>query len=110
MSSEEIVPRVLLPSLMLHYKPQGAGREVKDRGRVGETILPTCLSPSLLGICLALLAGSCVLPSTTCLLPLAGEPGGLVSVLHQFLLPGGGRRGIMPEGHHNRQKTTSEAT
>lgn len=97
MSSEEIVPMVPLSSLMLHCKPQRAIRKVKDRGRVGEKILPSCLSPSWLGICLALL---CV-PSTTCLLSLAEEPGGRVSVLHWFLLPGGGRgvclKGTIPD-------------
>lgn len=40
-------------------------------------------------------------PGTTCLLALAGEPGGLVLVLHGFLLSGGGRglclKGTIPD-------------
>lgn len=48
-------------------------------------------------------------PSPTCLSSLAGESGGLASVMHRFLLPGG-RRGVVPEGQHTRQKTVPEAT
>lgn len=95
-----IVLMVPLSSLMLHCKPQRTTRK-SQRQRVGEKILPSCLSPSWLGICLALLCP----PSTTCLLSLAEEPGGIVLVLSPWW-----KEGSVPEGHHTRQKTASEGT
>ena len=55
--SEEIVPLVPLPSMMLRCKPEGATRRVKDGGRAGGKTLPSCLSPTWLGSWLVLQAG-----------------------------------------------------
>lgn len=87
-------------------------RQESQRWREGRRENPSFLPQAQLARKLAGAAGRVPCPprpSPTCLLSLAGESGGLESVMHQFLLPGG-RRGVVPEGQHTRQKTAPEAT
>ena len=95
--------------------PAPGSRQENQRRREGRGENPSSLPRPRLARKLAGAAGKvlcvcvCVSRSPTCLSSLAGESGGLVPVMHQFLFPGG-RRGVMPEGQHTRQKTAPEAT